>query len=233
VTPPQLGSIVEGQGNLLHSLQCLFDEGRMVLQSAATHTSQELREAEGVLAEFDRRYRLELPGEAPGLSAAAATWAAEMFIRACQCLVFREIDEAGVNERLSPRLNGKLDASAHYSVDLTFRLLPDLYHRAEAASRHDPLLTRLKEWADEWPLSSVGIAGSTPKQLDAILEHPSLRILYADRIIARKDIGRLNDPRARAAVLGAIGLHEELAPEVVRAAKAFTKKDTDMDADKN
>ena len=110
----------------------------------------------------------------------AALWGAEMMYAACQCLAFREIDEAELTRRLSRPFSGRPDASAHYSVDLTFRMLPDLYHRARSASRNDPLVARLQEWAEDWPLSSVGMPEATrenlpanPKRIDAILEDPS------------------------------------------------------------
>jgi hypothetical protein len=92
------------------------------------------------------------------------------------------------------------------------------------------LLARLVDWANAWPLSSVGIPGASPTALDPVLEHPSLRVVYADRIIARKDLARLNDPRACEAVLRAIGLHAELAPEVLQAAQALTEHDADRRA---
>jgi hypothetical protein len=216
---------VAESASFISVLQNLLDEGRVMLTTPAAPTVPELREAESLLARFEQRYRLEMPGEAPALSMPAAVWGAEMFFRACQCLVFREIDAAGVDELLCRPFAGRQDAAAHYSVDLTFRLLPDLFQRARAASRHDPLLERLQELADAWPLSSVGIAGIQPKHLEPILEHPCLRILYADRIIARQDLARLTDARVRASVLAAIGLHEELAPEVLSAAKASTHQD--------
>jgi MoxR-vWA-beta-propeller ternary system domain bpX4 len=203
----------------------LLEKGRVVLKTAFVPAAAEVRAAEGVLIEFEQRFRLEMPGEAPAFSISAALWGAEMTYLACQCLAFREIDEAELSRRLSRPFVGSQDASAHYSVDLTFRMLPDLYHRARTASRNDPLVNCLQEWAGAWPLSSVGIpdatgknAPSDPKQIDSILEHPSLRTLYVDRIMARKDLSRLSDPRVREGVTAAIGFHEELAPDLLAAA---------------
>lgn len=203
------------------ALRDLLDEGRLRLASPLVAPPEDVEAAHDVIALFEQRYRMEMPGEAPAYSPNAALWAAQMFHRAAQCLAFRAIDEAGMKQMLSLPFVGMRDASADYSVDLTFRLLPDLVQRARAASREDPLVERLLEWANEWPLSSVGITGVQPKDLEPILQHPSLRILYADRVLATKDLTRLNDPRVREAVNAAIGLHEELATEVNEAMKAF------------
>jgi len=66
--------------------------------------------------------------------------------------------------------------------------------------------------ARAWPLSSVGVAGVSDVDVDPFIDHPSLRRLYADRIVERRDASRLGDPRVRAAVREAIGAHDELVP---------------------
>jgi hypothetical protein len=218
---------MEHRDSFVTALRGLLEEGRVVLKTPLVPAVAELRAAEGVLIEFEQRFRLEMPGEPPAFSMSAALWGAEMTYLACQCLAFREIDEAELSSRLSRSFTAPRDASVHYSVDLTFRMLPDLYHRAQSASRNDPLVHRLREWADAWPVSSVGIPQSTgenvvvePKQIETILENSSLRTLYIDRIFARKDLSRLSDPRVRELVTAAIGLHEQLAPELLAAANA-------------
>jgi hypothetical protein len=218
---------MDRRDSFVAALRGLVEDGRVVLKTPLVPAPAEIRAAESVLIEFERRFRVEMPGAAPAFSLSAAIWGAEMTYLACQCLAFREIDEAELTSRLSRPFAGPRDASAHYSVDLTLRMLPDLYHRARSASQHDPLVARLQEWGDAWPLSSVGMPEATrenvsadPKRIDSILEHPSLRTLYVDRIIARNDLSRLNDPRVRELVFAAIGLHEELAPELLAAANA-------------
>ena len=242
---------MEHRDSFVAALRGLVEDGRVVLRTPLVPSPAELRAAESVLIEFEQRYRLEMPGETVAFSTVAfstaafstvafstvafsmpaALWGAEMMYAACQCLAFREIDEAELTRRLSRPFSGRPDASAHYSVDLTFRMLPDLYHRARSASRNDPLVARLQEWAEDWPLSSVGMPEATrenlpanPKRIDAILEDPSLSALYVDRIMARDDRSRLGDPRVRELVLGAIGLHEELAPDLFAAANALNSE---------
>ena len=63
----------------------------------------------------------------------------------------------------------------------------------------------LRQWAAEWPLSSVGLPNVTPKSIEPIIRHPCLLGIYRDRIIARQDRSRLGDPRVDEAVKQAIG----------------------------
>ncbi len=200
--------------SVLHSL---LNEGRMQLRGPECPDDEDRRAAESVLAEFEQRYRLDCPGQPPELRMAAAVWAAEMFYGAVVALTFREIDEAGVDEILSRPFPGPRNTSAHYSVDLTFRLLPELHLRAKSASGSDPLLKHLEQWAKEWPLSSVGIPGIVPESLDEILDHDSLRSIYIDRIIAKQDVSRLDPPEVQDAAGAAYGMHHHLAPEIHKA----------------
>jgi hypothetical protein len=201
-------------------LRMVLYEGRVHLYGAEPLTDEDRHAAEAVVREFEEDYRLDFPGQAPELSLPASLWAAEMFYGAALALTFREIDEAGVEEMLSRPFSARRDASAHYSVDLIFRLLPDLQRRARAAWPSDPLLKRIQTWTREWPLSSVGIREAIPERLDEILNHEGLRALYIDRIIAAKDLSRLDHPDVKVGVQTALGIHHFLAPEICAAIAA-------------
>jgi hypothetical protein len=54
------------------------------------------------------------------------------------------------------------------------------------------------------------MAGVGEVDVGAFIENRCLRILYADRVLARKDWERLKDPRAAEAVAEAVGMREEL-----------------------
>lgn len=196
------------------TLRMLLDEGRIQFHGVELPSDEERQEAEIVLREFEQQYRLECPGDPPKLSLPAAMWAAEMYFRAALILAYREIDEAGIAELLSLPFPADRDASGHYSVDLVFRLLPELHVRAKAASKSDPLLKPIEKWANEWPLSSLGMEGVVPEQIDEILQNPSLLTLYVDRIITKKDASRLKPPEVQEAVKAAYGIHHHLAPEL-------------------
>jgi hypothetical protein len=70
-----------------------------------------------------------------------------------------------------------------------------------------------------WPLSAVGIAGLEKLNLYSFIDHPGLRRLYADRIIAAGDTLRLGDPRMDDFLRADLGIHHQLAPAI--AAKLF------------
>ena len=197
-------------------LQDILDDGCATIEGVAAVTDDDRAAAAEILTEFERRCRIDFPGDPPAFSQPAAVWAAEMLFNACRCLLFRAIDEAGIEELLSQPFPGECDASAHWSVDLSFALLPDLIARARSASPDDPLLKILKRWANDWPLSSVGVADVEPADVDAVVSHQGLLRLYCDRIVARKDFTRLTHATVYREIEYSLGAHPELAPEFNR-----------------
>src|SRR5262249_8722193 len=108
-----------------------------------------------------------------------------------------------------------LNPSIVYSVDLTYRFLPDVLRLARAASPNDPLVEILRGWGRDWPLSSVGIANLNQLDPTSFISDRCLRQLYVDRILREDDVSRLDDPKTRQAVLAAIGKHSKLSPKLV------------------
>jgi hypothetical protein len=203
-----------------------------------------------VVREWDAANRLEFPGEAPPLNPATALRAVERFYRACQYTVYREVDAQTVAElfaepvhappgggpparssaSLRPTSNPAMPVTAtsarataadHYTVDLVFRFLPELFRLAQRTSGADPLCDGLRLWAGEWPLSSIGMADVNPVDLSAVCDDGGLLRLYADRVIARRDVSRLADPRVRAAVQTALGYYDDLCSPVAKALQAY------------
>lgn len=193
----------------------LFERGQVRVGQDAAPDRDELERTHELLAEFERTYRLDLPGDPPALSLSAAVWGAAMLHRACQLLVFRDIPAEAVELDLSAKCSEPANPATHYAVDLTFRFLPDLVKMARVASRDDPLVERLMQWAREWPLSSVGIADVGPVKIGEFADDPCLLAMYVDRIITRRDKSRLDDDRVREAVRAALGAFTDLAPELV------------------
>jgi hypothetical protein len=173
-------------------------------------------------------WRMELAFDPPTLIPAVALWAVELIYQACQCMVYREIDPDSMAAALAVPCplppQGAQAADVCYSADLGLRVLPDVLALARAVSPDDPLVLALREIARRWPLSSVGVQPplESPPPLDvlAFINHPSLRRLYADRIIARGDASRLpDDDRVRAEVRAALGAHaRELASSALATA---------------
>src|SRR5262249_19076034 len=191
------------------------ENGNVQVSRAPEIPSEERDEAQRLLVDFERLFRLSLAEEPPPLDMAVAGAAAQTLYRLCQCLVYRELipnQMLAMGDRL-PDIPGT--ASAHYSADLALRFLPDAWRLAKEAAEGDPLVTTIRELATQWPLSSIGIPELPALVIDGIAEHQALLALYVDRIMECRDRSRLNDPRVREAFLTAVGAHHDLAPELM------------------
>ena len=197
------------QVTLSQFLDRLFEEGRVAVSPPEPVQADELQAAEDTLAALEAVYRLDLPGEPPPLAIAAARWAAVSLFHACQFVAFRNAGEEMIAAALGTPVPEAEATSLHYSVDLTFRFLPDLMRLARTDAENDPLLGYLRQWAVDWPLSSVGIPDVTPSSIEPIVSHRCLLNIYRDRIIARLhspwNTGFPGDPRIEEAVAQAVG----------------------------
>jgi hypothetical protein len=169
-----------------------------------------------VIETFDFVARTELAYDAPRLVPEVARWAAERLYRACQFLVYREVEADEVREGCAVPCPAVAAVSPDvcYSADLILRYLPDVFALARGIAREDPLIDGLRSLARAWPLSSVGMPEVREVDVSAFIDHPGLRRLYADRIIERNDRSRLGDAAVATAVREAIGAHPELAPSI-------------------
>lgn len=198
-------------------LRDLFEHGYLRVDPPGTPwEAEDLRGAEQVLREAEPIHRAQFPGSPPAFCPSAALWAARCFYHACQPVTYRDL---GATElaRLLQSPGDCPQAAANelaYSVDLVFRFLPDLFHLVQRIAPQDPLLIHLQEWANQWPLSSVGIPAVVPAGLDAWLWDPQMVRYYADRVIAKRDRSRLAHPVVRAAVVQAIGPYADQFPEL-------------------
>lgn len=205
--------------------ESLFDNGRVTVQTHEPPSEKDLSASVSEVLAFEEQYRLELPGIPPTVSADAVRWSTLMFYRASQFLVYRDIDATQIDQDLSLPCPNPNSPSAHYSVDLTFRFLPDLLNRARHVSGDDPLLRWLNNWLAAWPLSSVGISEVESLNINPIAEHECLLKMYVDRIIEQNDVSRLADDRVNNAVRAVLGAYPELAPEFAAALNAADSED--------
>jgi hypothetical protein len=201
-------------------LNMLFDHGRIRVPICSPIPADELAEARRVLVEFESGYRLTLPGEPPEFLVETACWAAVVLYRACQCLVYRELDVPQTLPSLKVQVSGPRQPAHHYSSDVVLRFLPDAWRLSRDVARGDPLVQYLHELAGSWPLSSVGIADVNVLHLDEFAHDRSLLAVYTDRIVERQDRSRLAEPRVRAAIRTSIGMFPDLAPEMASALEA-------------
>lgn len=191
----------------------LQENGSVVVVTDQPPSPQEMHQCQATLSELDSVWRLNFPGDPPALCIISATWAAELFYRSCQFLVFREIPAEVVTQTLAVPFPHELSPSAVYSVDLVLRYLPDLLALAKGLSPEEPLVLGLLRLANEWPLSSVGVSGIHGVNIDSFFGHPSLRQLYIDRILKRRDLSRVDNPCVMANIRASIGCYPQLCPE--------------------
>ncbi len=169
----------------------------------------DVQETIGVLEKFYANDVIEMPHEAPAFSPQAAAWSARYLYHVIQLMLLRHLGDEQLNELLIP-FPGEMNAAAIYTVDLSFRHLPDVFRLAKGLAPEDPLVQRITDTALQWPFSAAGIPLPGEPALDMILAHPSLRIAYVDRIIATRDGARCNAPRVTALVQEALGAYPEM-----------------------
>ena len=195
-------------------VESLVDGGR-VRVGAASAPPARLAEA---VRELDRLARPHLAFEPPTLAPPVGEWALLMLYRACQSLVYREIEADAVRAALAVPCPGGPSPGVCYSADVALQFLPELIGLARGIAQDDPLVQGLQGVAATWPLSSVGVRGrSAELDVSPFIDHASLRTLYADRVIERNDVSRLNHPAAREAVRAALGGFPGLAPQIAAA----------------
>jgi len=192
----------------------LRESGSVVLAGPDMPAADDVRQCEQPLCEMDALARLELAHTPPPLDVKAAAWAATMLYRCCQFLAFRDIPAGEVEPTLAGDCPHALTPSVVYSVDLLFQYLPDCFRLARGLAQDDPLVEGLTQMGRRWPLSSVGMKGIDTVEIDAFIGEASLAQLYVDRIAARSDTARADDPRVQALIRQNLGLYEELCPSL-------------------
>lgn len=207
-------------------LETLLGEGRAAVPALGPISAEEKSAAVDILARYERIWRRECPSSVPDYCPEATSWAAEQFCLACQFAIFRSVDEQAMYAALATSPPSSIRAEVHYSVDLIFRFLPDLLKFVHSASSDDPLEKILRVWANDWPLSSVGIPGVEVVDLKVICDSPGLMTMYIDRIISFGDQPRLANDLVREHVLAAVGMYPELAKNL--ALKDFVTEKGEM-----
>jgi MoxR-vWA-beta-propeller ternary system domain bpX4 len=192
---------------LSNFIQQLLTHGTVSVQSGIIpFTSADEEVTIQLLQRYYNEDIQEMPGTAAAFNEQAALWAAKYFYIAVQLTVLRDEGETVINEKLLP-FGEAVDASAMYSADLILRYLPALLQLAKGLSPADVLVKVLEQTAALWPFSSVGIETEEIKNEAVIFSDASLRIAYADRLIAAKDIKRISGPEIKQQILSAAGLH--------------------------
>lgn len=138
-------------------LESLLYDGVVALSSNIAPSDFQMNEALDVLVEFEKKLRVEMPANCPAFDEKVANWAGVSLFRACQFLYFRDIGNDEIAATFSKECPEATPSAKHYSVDVVFRFLPDLWRIAKTLSDNDLLTKYLRQWCFQWPVSSVGI----------------------------------------------------------------------------
>lgn len=199
----------------------LFETGEVALARSAARSNVD--EERMFLSGAELVWRANIAGKPPKFDTVIAHTASRVLLALCQAVIYRETEIHDLTKLLSetnlptgPAHSD--DPSAHYSVDLLFRFLPQVIQRAKRISESDALIPLMLDVLRPWPLSSIGVRELCPPvscpSLQPILCNKSLWRMYVDRIISKQDIERLQHSEARAAVASAIGPFGWLSPEM-------------------
>jgi MoxR-vWA-beta-propeller ternary system domain bpX4 len=190
---------------LTHFLTNLIQEGKAHLEGEIQpFDPDDLKNAAAYLHSVYLDDALDMPDAPPQYLESAALWAAQFLYHALQCTILRNLDDETVNKLLEDYPE-TITPESIFSVDLCFRYIPNLFSLAKGLAPDDVLVKILKKNALFWNFSSVGMDLGSDVQHGIVLEHPSLRIAYIDRIIQIKDIKRVNTEQIKELVQAALG----------------------------
>ena len=131
----------------------LFEDGTVSVPEVGEISDTDLQSANELLVDFEKQYRLEMPLEMPSFSVPDVQLAAFVFFRACQFTVSRDAPPELIDAEFESLSKLSDTPQTHYSVDLIFRFLPDLFRLSQSAMEGDPLVQHLHVWAIRWPVS--------------------------------------------------------------------------------
>lgn len=195
-------------------IQDLLEKGQATVAGQLIQFGEaDVYQAQVILKQYYEEDKLEMPLVAPEFSPEAALWAAKYLYLAIQFAMLRDLGDEQVKAYLTD-FSGPITPEAIYSVDLTLRYLPDLHQLAKGLAPDDVLVVCLKHTLVQWPYSAVGLEGIEEVNHQAVLEHPSLKYAYIDKIIKHKDIKRATHEQIAELIREALGGHaQKLWPE--------------------
>ncbi len=191
-------------------LRDIFTTGDAVVTTTIQQfDADDLADAGAVLSDYYKLDIENMPHHMPAFNQPAAIWAAQYLYHSMQLLLLRQLGEEHIAKLLTD-YTGKVSEDVVYSVDLTFRYLPDLLNAAKGLAPDDPFVQKLTHTANQWQYSSVGAQITALETESVIMESTALRTEYIDRIIEKKDKHRLKQTITRQVVTEALGVHSEL-----------------------
>ena len=206
-------------------LNSLFENGRVRVDTNEFTEPADLQNAAEKLRELETFVRTDAPRGLPDLDLDCALRATMLLYKCCQLYVDQSASNAdSFNQTMQSfrEIGDTQKPSTHYSADIVLRFLPTLWKLTQRVSRSDNLTELLETAGTYWPLSSVGMQLSESQFWHPVLdENSALQQIYIDRIIATQDESRIAEPKVRAGIRRAVGMHESLAPGLLNAINRF------------
>lgn len=165
--------------------------------------------AEYLETEFEKE-RLEFLSDTISYDKEAAVWAAKVLYHSAQLYLIRENTAKDLN-RLIPPFNGKRDASAILSADLSLRFLPQIILALQQADPEDRLIKLLENILIRFHYSAVGF----DLELEDInweqeLKDGTYRKLYLERIVEKKSYQLAEIPYINNLLIAEFGLYKDV-----------------------
>jgi len=194
--------------DLTSFIKDLLEIGNVTVSGTPIHFEENDRQVSTrLLKAFYDEDILEMPLTPPDFSIEAALWGAEYFYNGLQMMMQRSVEDDMLSIYLKP-FEGPYDASTIYSADLILRYLPDLLQTAKGLAPADSLLSYITQTGSQWPFSTASEELDHDEgRVDMILNHASLRIAYADRIIRSKNKKLAEREKIKEIITEALGDH--------------------------
>lgn len=165
--------------------------------------------AEFLETEFEKE-RLDFLSDIISYDKETAVWAAKVLYHSAQLYLIRENTAKDLN-RLIPPFNGKRDASAILSADLSLRFLPQIILALQQADPEDRLIKLLENILIHFHYSAVGF----DLELENIdwqeeLKDSTYRKLYLERIVEKKSYQLAEIPYINNLLIAEFGLYKDV-----------------------
>ncbi|MCE3227288.1 MAG: hypothetical protein K0S32_1839 [Bacteroidetes bacterium] len=191
----------------------LFENGEVTVKKELSEFSEtEKQESVSILKNIYEQSKSEMPSGVPEFDADAALWGSMILYRCIQFVMIRNLEAEEIEKRITD-FKSESTPSSVYSADLCLRYLPDVLRFAVSLAPDDPLVVRIKQLAEQWPFSSVGIKTNPETESSVSFDNRSLMKSYVDRIIDKKDLSKINNNNLKEEVEAVLGNYsKELWP---------------------
>ena len=206
VSPPDVTP-----GRLSTFIDQLHADGIVSVMSTGPSAEDDSRDLEASLTRACDRAQLDVSAGMPQADRQSTCRACAVLYDLCRFVINRHLVVESMTAAATPWDSSAATPEQIFGVDVAFRYLHAVHRQAAERNPQDPLLHQLLVHARSRPLAAVGIPG-TGDDPGTLLEHPSLRALYVDRVIARGDIGRARHPRVLPHLRAAVGAFPDLVP---------------------